>query len=155
VALLDSFMGAMPKIDAVKIDVEGHELGALAGAREMLAAWRRSVFVEMNAWALIAFADQNPRGLIEAVREIFPYVVNPLRNGRFANIADDEDMRLFLHRNITQNGGVDDLIGTFDIAVRDQLLAAEHSAPAVPRRPWGSAPLRALLQLGRAKGGAG
>ena len=46
-ATLDSCLGAMPRIDLLKIDVEGHELSVLHGASELLRARRiRNIIFE-------------------------------------------------------------------------------------------------------------
>jgi len=45
---------ALPRVDFIKIDVEGAEVGVLSGARDVLAAWRPLLLLEANEAALSA-----------------------------------------------------------------------------------------------------
>ncbi len=46
-AALNDFMDALPQPNAIKIDVEGHEVGVLEGARQVIARSRPAVLVEV------------------------------------------------------------------------------------------------------------
>jgi len=45
---LDSFLGDVPHVELIKIDVEGMELDVLKGARELIAKHRPAIYAENN-----------------------------------------------------------------------------------------------------------
>ena len=64
----------LPRIDVVKIDVEGGEANVIAGARMMLAAMRPVLMVEVNDGALRA-QGSSEAALLEMLREELGYEI--------------------------------------------------------------------------------
>jgi FkbM family methyltransferase len=75
---LDSF--GFPRIDFIKIDVEGHEPEVLAGARTLLERDRPLIHMELNLRCLTAYADHNPGAFVRRLWERFE-VFRPQRDG--------------------------------------------------------------------------
>jgi FkbM family methyltransferase len=107
---VDAFMfnRRLSRLDFLKIDVEGFEIPVLEGARHSIADHRPMAVIEFNSFTLSAYGNINPRTAIERICSIFPYVYR-WHNG-LHRIQGAEDMRLFLHANLTQNSCVDDLL---------------------------------------------
>jgi FkbM family methyltransferase len=110
VTTLDNFLheNAIDRLDFLKIDVEGFEMDVLAGAENVLQSMRPDVFVEFNAFTLMAFANLNPRTMIEYLVTKFPFVYQ-FDRGSINLIKDRASILKFLHDNIIKIGCVDDL----------------------------------------------
>jgi FkbM family methyltransferase len=115
VVTLDAFVeaNAVAPVGLVKIDVEGFEPDVLAGARNTIARFRPAVFLEMNAYTLIAFRDHSPRALLRTLLATFPFVYR-FADGVPRRIADEDDVRVFLHDLLVLPGCVEDVCCTFD-----------------------------------------
>jgi FkbM family methyltransferase len=68
IADLDSELGNLHRIDFVKMDIEGAEIDALQGMRQLLAAHRPSLVVEINAPCL-ARNSATPQDLVQFLWE--------------------------------------------------------------------------------------
>jgi FkbM family methyltransferase len=111
---LDAFVASqgIKRVDFIKIDVEGFETEVLSGAREIMRRDRPGVFLEFNSFALIAFGNRNPRTFLEELLAQFPYVYRS-EVGAHRQVAGPDAVLDFLHRNLVQNGCVDDLYCSF------------------------------------------
>lgn len=65
---------ALDRLDFVKIDVEGFELEVFAGAKDILNAYRPTVFLEMNHWCLNIYRKISIPEFRERLIQIFPCV---------------------------------------------------------------------------------
>lgn len=85
----------------IKIDVEGHEPEALAGARAILAADRPHVLLEFNTWTLNVFAGHSPSAFAQAIWRAFDVEV----------LGDPKPNALvFLHDHFVKNHCINDLV---------------------------------------------
>ena len=124
---LDGFVanrGVEPKF--IKIDVEGHEPEALAGARMTIDRLRPLIYMEFNSWTLNAFAGHSPASFARAIWSAF-------------DVEGYPDPVAFLHENLTAKGCVSDIAMTlkdgasvpplemmsFPQAARDRIAALE------------------------------
>jgi FkbM family methyltransferase len=88
-------------IDLIKIDVEGYEPHALAGAQTTIARWSPMIFMEFNSWCLI-LSGRNPLVFAQALWEAF-------------SVESDSGVTLpdpigFTHDNMVRHGCVEDII---------------------------------------------
>jgi FkbM family methyltransferase len=121
---LDSLAARMPELGQasfIKMDAEGSEPAILRGARAFMRQRRRTVFMEYNAWCLLAHQGTNP---FEALAELLAHfdvsavVRNQLRIGRARfrlpgwrlDGLTSESAYAFVHGHIIQRGCVDDLL---------------------------------------------
>jgi FkbM family methyltransferase len=102
----------LDRLDFVKIDVEGFESDVLLGAEAAIARLRPSMFVEFNAFTLIAYGDKNPRRFLEQLMDTFAHVYR-FQGDHLEEIVGAGGMLGFIHDNITKAGCVDDLFCTF------------------------------------------
>ncbi len=62
------------RLDFMKVDVEGFELEVIAGAQEILNAYKPIVFLEMNHWCLNIYRRLSIPEFRERLLRFFPYV---------------------------------------------------------------------------------
>jgi FkbM family methyltransferase len=89
------------KIDLIKIDVEGYEPSALAGAQNTISRWAPVIFMEFNSWALI-LGGRNPLGFAQSLWEAFSV--------ESASGVAASDPVVFVHDNMVRHGCVEDII---------------------------------------------
>jgi hypothetical protein len=102
----------LPKLDFIKIDVEGFECDVLAGAKETLERYKPQVFIEFNSFTLIAFRNLNPRAFLDQILATFPHVYM-MREGERVEIRSEDAQLAFIHDNLVKHGSVDDLLCSF------------------------------------------
>ena len=103
----------LTRLDFIKIDVEGFELDVLDGAKTTMAKLKPEVFLEFNAFTLIAYGNQNPRHALERLKRSFPHVYR-FDNGAPREVTDENSVLEFIHDNLIKRGCVDDLFCTFE-----------------------------------------
>lgn len=106
---------SLPRVDFIKIDVEGFEFSILKGAYDFINAQRSLVLFEFNSWCQLAFADVNPKVFLEWIFEHFGFVgiVRPSPGGYdLIEQIRPEQLLYVLHDNLVGNGCVFDLVVT-------------------------------------------
>jgi FkbM family methyltransferase len=100
----------LPRVDLIKIDVEGAELDVLEGAQDTLQRCKPVVVMEFNSFAFVHYRSIVPRQALDRIFAIFPRVQYfDKRVGKPMNIRDPVE---FLRSNFL-NGFVDDLVCTY------------------------------------------
>jgi FkbM family methyltransferase len=110
---LDSYCRAhsFGHIDLIKIDVEGFELDVLRGARDICRNFNPIVIAEFNTWCLLAYADQNPRHVLEEICDMFSHVYYMSQNGLIP-IGSSGEKHAFLNRHLIPDHCISDLLMT-------------------------------------------
>ncbi len=106
---------ALPRLDFVKIDVEGFETEVLDGAAAAIARFRPVFFIEFNAWTLLCNRNANPRVVLEDWLGRFP-VVHASRGAKPPERVTPEGALAFLHDHLVERRCADDLVLGFDDA---------------------------------------
>ena len=98
------------EIDLIKIDVEGHETAVLAGAVETIKRHNPTIYLEFNAWALMAYGSQDPREFVESLIATFDSVslVDPV-TGELSPV-EPPNLPEFLHTLLIDRSCVADLV---------------------------------------------
>jgi FkbM family methyltransferase len=104
----------IPRVDVIKIDVEGHELSVLAGARATLDRFKPMVVVEFNSYTITAHGNVLTPVFLETLFETFPHTALIHPRGRISPLRTDAEKHSFLHDNMT-SGRVDNLLCTFAV----------------------------------------
>ena len=71
--MLDEALGFLPRVDLVKMDIEGHEPRAFAGFRRVIERDRPTLVVEWNPWCLQEQGEE-PATVLEEILELYPEV---------------------------------------------------------------------------------
>jgi FkbM family methyltransferase len=100
----------LDRLDFIKIDIEGFELGALKGATKTIARFEPLILMEFNSFCLTAFGDTSPRSLLDYVRTNFGGCECLGSTGKLELLASQDEYLAFLHRNMTLRGCVDDIL---------------------------------------------
>ena len=103
---------ALDRLDLIKIDIEGHELPALHGARETLRRFRPAIVVEMNFFTITSLANAMPADFLSEIRELFPFVYDYAPGEGLFLIAEDLDIYTSIRRQF-RTGRPSDLICRF------------------------------------------
>lgn len=106
---------SLPRIDFIKIDVEGFEYAILKNAYDVINDFRALVLFEFNSWCQLAFADVNPKEFLEWIFEHFAYVGilrTPTSGDDLVEQVRGEDLLYVLHDNLVSRGCVTELVVT-------------------------------------------
>jgi FkbM family methyltransferase len=72
--LLDEALGGLPRLDFVKMDIEGHEPQALEGFSRLIGRYRPVLLVEFNPRCLGDLQQQDPLAFLEQIFAFYPRV---------------------------------------------------------------------------------
>lgn len=97
-----------PRVDFIKLDVEGFEPPVLAGAAETLARDRCPLFMEFNTWCLLVCQNFNPLALAASLIDAFDLERLDASGTRVA--LDTPTVAHFMKSNLIDRGCVDDIL---------------------------------------------
>jgi FkbM family methyltransferase len=122
-----AFGQAVPRVDVLKLDVEGSELAVLAGARATLAVCQPLVILEMNHWCLNAFHRITIPDFLDQLCATFPLLL-ALQGSTWLNVHDPGERYVIMYRHILQFHYMT-LVGAFTAAqVQPVLDTYRHGA---------------------------
>jgi FkbM family methyltransferase len=111
---LDDIMTAtgIPRVDFIKIDVEGFEPHVLRGGQQTLERHRPAVVLELNHWCLNAFQRTSVPDFFDQLRATFPrlYAVN---GAAYLNLHDEGESYSVMYHHICHSKFAN-LVGAFD-----------------------------------------
>ncbi len=87
---LDDELHDLPRLDVVKMDIEGSEAKALAGMRELMRRHRPTLFVEFSPGALREVGGSEPREMLADLRAVGHEVLIVHRDGALEGPVMDE-----------------------------------------------------------------
>jgi FkbM family methyltransferase len=99
-------------IDLIKMDIEGAEWMALAGAQRLIDKFRPTLIVECNASTLCRWHDKSPADLFRAIREQYPFIAAVIdqEDAAVCGIESEQDLNAL----IETGKGLEDLLCSFD-----------------------------------------
>ncbi|MGU3537845.1 FkbM family methyltransferase [Methylobacterium sp. A54F] len=98
----------LTRLDFIKMDIEGFEQEALAGAGETLDRFAPLVMLEFNSWCQIASFDRSPRRFLEWLLDTFSEL-HVWRHGALRSVRE-MGVQAFLHANLIEHGCNTDLL---------------------------------------------
>jgi FkbM family methyltransferase len=104
----------LPRVDFIKIDVEGSELSIMRSSLDLIDRFESLVLVELNSLAQLCTSNTNPRDFIDWVLASFSHVFALNRSGS-ENLLEPiakTDWQGLLYRNMVRDGCVTDLLVT-------------------------------------------
>ena len=72
--VLDEALGDLPRLDFVKMDIEGHEPQALEGFSRLIGRHRPVLLVEFNPRCLVDLQRQDPLAFLKQIFAFYPRV---------------------------------------------------------------------------------
>jgi FkbM family methyltransferase len=103
----------LDRLDLIKIDIEGHELPALHGARETIRRFMPAIVVEMNFFTITSLANTMPSDFLSEIHALFPFVYDYAPGEGVFLIAEDLDIYTSVRRQF-RTGRPSDLICRFE-----------------------------------------
>jgi FkbM family methyltransferase len=91
---LDDLLAGLPRLDFVKMDIEGHEPPALRGMARLLATHRPGLLVEFNPECL-AVQEQDPHAFLQLIFAVHPHVRAVSHFGDDRMFAGAEDLMAY------------------------------------------------------------
>ncbi len=143
IATLDEWVERhdLRRLDLVKLDVEGSEPAALAGAHRTLERFRPALVVEFHPLALRRVAGRAPEDFFAELTERFATVAVVTRRGRSVRVASWRHLAGLLARR----GIVDLLCLPGRPGPVRRLVGLAHAAAVGVRRRWPRPPRRAVV----------
>jgi FkbM family methyltransferase len=106
---------ALPRVDFVKIDVEGYELPAMRSSLDMFNRFESLVLVELNALTQLCVTNTNPRDFIDWILDNFTHVFAVRKGASDGNLLEPIGKKegiALLFRNMVRDGCATDLLIT-------------------------------------------
>jgi len=97
------------RLDFIKIDVEGHERGVLEGGLSTIKRLKPLLFVEVNAFTLMAYGNDNSRAFLEYLQTLFSDIQYMDDEG-IKHVNTKHELWRFLHTNLIHHGCVSDIL---------------------------------------------
>lgn len=72
--VLDEALSWVPRLDLLKMDVEGHESLALAGCNDLIERHRPTLIVEFSPTYMINHGQEDPAGLLDWILGLYPTI---------------------------------------------------------------------------------
>jgi FkbM family methyltransferase len=123
---------ALPRVDFIKIDVEGLEYPILKNSLGFINQNQALVYFEFNAWAQMTNADVHPKEFANWVLESFSHVHIVDKAGDYGNLLwrlEKEDWRKILYHNCFHSSFVNDMV----VTNAPWRLEVDRNAPAAER----------------------
>jgi FkbM family methyltransferase len=118
--VLDEALVGLPRLDFVKMDIEGHEPPAFEGFSKLIARHRPTLLVEFNPRCLIDLHRQDPSAYLRQIFALYPHVrvTSAFKDDVTFERADDV-MAYWERRNreVTAQGLLPDRLLHFDLVV--------------------------------------
>jgi FkbM family methyltransferase len=126
----------LDRLDFLKLDVEGHELPALRGAKDTIARFRPIAAIELNFFTTTSFGNTLPLDFLAEIRSIFPYVYAYNLYDGLAEVNDEHGMYKCV-QNAFVTGRIYEAICSFEplSAAAQGALARAVSPLPVPADP--------------------
>ena len=103
---------SLPRVDFIKIDIEGFEREAILGASETIKKWNPLFYIEFNSWCQIYVNNDSPLVFYNFLMDRFDYVYKILGDELIG--LERADGISFLHENIVIKGCVEDVVVSTD-----------------------------------------
>lgn len=101
----------LPKVDFVKIDIEGNEPSVIMSSMDFFRKYNPTVFIEFNSWCQMLYGNMNPMEFLNSLCDNFSYVYAVSKGDRkLLSQVEKGSKEGFLWRNIQRDGFVTDLL---------------------------------------------
>lgn len=115
------------KLDFIKMDLEGYEIVALEGAKEILEKYKPTVCLEMNHWCLNVFHRITLPEFQERLCKLFPYIY-AIEYPNYLDFTTTDNFYHIAHEHVTTTYKYFNLIAGFNRAeiIKNLSLMVNH-----------------------------
>lgn len=116
--VLDEFLAWLPRLDLVKLDIEGHEPRAFAGFTTLIERYRPAIVVEFNPRCLIDLAQREPIAFLDQMFALYPRLRAISAFDDDASFERSSDLMDYWHlrnKEVTEAGLLPDRLLHFDL----------------------------------------
>lgn len=123
---LDLFIQSLnlPRVDLIKIDVEGFEGSVLRGARWLLDTYRPIVVLGLNHWCLNAFQRTSIPDFFDFLRSLFPRLL-AIDGQSYLDLHDESESYTVMYHHILQMR-FRNIVAAFDDRRLNNFLTSYH-----------------------------
>ena len=118
--VLDEALSGLPRLDLVKMDIEGHEPAAFDGCRELIERHRPALVVEFSPTCMRNHGEHDPEALLARILTLYPVVRATSEHGddvSFDRAADLMACWERRNRELTDTGRTPEGALHFDLVV--------------------------------------
>ena len=116
--VLDEALAWLPRLDLLKVDVEGHEIDALDGFRTAIERHRPALVVEFNPRCIVQLHQREPAALLDRLLALYPSVRATSAFGDDEPFASTDDLLAYWRvrdRELTEAGLLPEGLLHFDL----------------------------------------
>jgi FkbM family methyltransferase len=118
--VLDDALGHLPRLDFVKMDIEGHEPPAFEGFSRLIARHRPTLLVEFNPRCLVDLQQQDPVAYLKQIFALYPRVRVTSAFNDDSTFDDPEGVMAYWerrNREVTAQNLLSDRLLHFDLVI--------------------------------------
>lgn len=118
--VLDEALSWLPRLDLVKMDIEGHERIAFDGCRKLIERHRPALLVEFSPICMINHGERDPEALLDRILALYPAVRATSEHGDDASFDKAADLMAYWdrrNREMTDAGRIPEDTLHFDLIV--------------------------------------
>ena len=116
--VLDDALAWLPRLDVIKLDIEGHEPAALEGARRLIERFRPAMLTEFNPRCLIDLQSEDPVAFLDRLFAWYPRIRAISAHGDDETFERADALMAYWHRRnreLTASGAMPDRLLHFDL----------------------------------------
>lgn len=133
---------SIPRVDFIKLDVEGFEGQVIKGAQQLLSMNRPTVVLELNHWCLNAFQRTSVPDFFDLLRSVFP-VLYAVDGATYMDLHNEEESYSVMYHHINHfrypnivAGWSEDQLGQFSARYENRQISVSSALKRAAKKIW-------------------